>query len=199
MTKIEYSLRSAIGADAPKVAALVRAAYEHYVERIGMLPRPMTDDYSEVIANHQVTLAQSHATIVGVIVLTVTEEERFLIDNVAVDPSHRWKGLGKALLEYAEAEARRAGFDSYLSVHPREDDGEPGALFEDGVRRVRPTLPGGVLSRLHEEASWMRSPWVPTQTCGWPSRFSGYRGKYVFHCHNLEHEDMMMMANFEVV
>lgn len=30
-------------------------------------------------------------------------------------------------------------------------------------------------------------------------RFDGYRGKYVFHCHNLEHEDMMMMANFEVI
>jgi spore coat protein A, manganese oxidase len=30
-------------------------------------------------------------------------------------------------------------------------------------------------------------------------RFVGYRGRYVFHCHNLEHEDMMMMANFEVV
>jgi spore coat protein A len=30
-------------------------------------------------------------------------------------------------------------------------------------------------------------------------RFDGYRGRYVFHCHNLEHEDMMMMANFEVV
>jgi spore coat protein A len=29
--------------------------------------------------------------------------------------------------------------------------------------------------------------------------FSGYRGRYVFHCHNLEHEDMSMMANFEVV
>ncbi|MHA7246847.1 multicopper oxidase family protein [Arthrobacter tecti] len=29
-------------------------------------------------------------------------------------------------------------------------------------------------------------------------RFDGYRGKYVLHCHNLEHEDMMMMANFEV-
>jgi spore coat protein A, manganese oxidase len=29
-------------------------------------------------------------------------------------------------------------------------------------------------------------------------KFDGYRGKYVFHCHNLEHEDMMM-ANFEVV
>jgi spore coat protein A, manganese oxidase len=31
------------------------------------------------------------------------------------------------------------------------------------------------------------------------ARFEGWRGKYVFHCHNLEHEDMMMMANFEVV
>jgi spore coat protein A, manganese oxidase len=30
-------------------------------------------------------------------------------------------------------------------------------------------------------------------------RFDGWAGKYVFHCHNLEHEDMMMMANFEVV
>ncbi|AOS62947.1 multicopper oxidase family protein [Actinoalloteichus hymeniacidonis] len=29
-------------------------------------------------------------------------------------------------------------------------------------------------------------------------RFDGFQGRYVFHCHNLEHEDMMMMANFRV-
>jgi spore coat protein A len=29
--------------------------------------------------------------------------------------------------------------------------------------------------------------------------FTGYRGRYVCHCHNLEHGDMAMMANFEVV
>ena len=29
-------------------------------------------------------------------------------------------------------------------------------------------------------------------------RFDGYPGKYVFHCHNLEHEDMAMMGNFVV-
>ena len=28
--------------------------------------------------------------------------------------------------------------------------------------------------------------------------FSGYVGRYVFHCHNLEHQDMSMMGNFEV-
>lgn len=30
-------------------------------------------------------------------------------------------------------------------------------------------------------------------------RFDGFRGLYLLHCHKLEHEDMGMMANFEVV
>ncbi|MFF3438618.1 multicopper oxidase family protein [Streptosporangium sp. NPDC002721] len=30
-------------------------------------------------------------------------------------------------------------------------------------------------------------------------RFEGFRGRYMMHCHNLEHEDMAMMADFEVV
>ena len=119
MTKIEYSFRPATGADAPKVTALVNAAYGHYVERIGMLPRPMTDDYAEVIANRRVTVAESYGNIVGVIVLTV-DDEGFLIDNVAVEPSHRGEGLGRALLEFAEAEARRTGFDSiHLYTHEK--------------------------------------------------------------------------------
>lgn len=30
-------------------------------------------------------------------------------------------------------------------------------------------------------------------------RFEGYRGRYLMHCHKLEHEDMGMMSSFEVV
>ena len=31
------------------------------------------------------------------------------------------------------------------------------------------------------------------------TRFDAYRGRFLFHCHNAEHEDMGMMANLEVV
>jgi ribosomal protein S18 acetylase RimI-like enzyme len=114
-----YRLRPATESDAPSVAALVEAAYRHYVERIGMLPRPMTDDYTAVIRDRQVTVAEHDAAIVGVVVLTVTDEG-FVIDNVAVHPSHRGTGLGRALLQFAEAAARRAGFDAiHLYTHER--------------------------------------------------------------------------------
>jgi len=112
-----YSFRRARPADAPAVAALVHAAYQHYVECIGITPGPMTDDYEQVIRDYQVTVAEQDAAIAGVLVLRITEEG-FLIDNVAVQPAHRGRGVGRALLELAEAEARRAGFGSvYLYTH----------------------------------------------------------------------------------
>lgn len=39
---------------------------------------------------------------------------------------------------------------------------------------------------------------IPGETAEVIARFDGYPGRYVFHCHNLQHEDMMMMANFNV-
>ena len=110
-------LRPATPADVPRVTELVRAAYGHYVERIGMLPGPMTEDYERVIRDARVTVAERDGTIVGVVVLNVTDEG-FVIENVAVHPSQRGRGLGRALLELAEAEAVRAGFDAvHLYTH----------------------------------------------------------------------------------
>ena len=31
------------------------------------------------------------------------------------------------------------------------------------------------------------------------AKFEGYRGRYLLHCHNLEHEDHSMMARFDVL
>lgn len=48
------------------------------------------------------------------------------------------------------------------------------------------------------DAGWKDTVFMEGGTARVAARFDGWRGKYVFHCHNLEHEDMMMMANFEV-
>lgn len=116
---MSYSFRPASEGDAPAVAACVNAAYRHYVERIGRPPGPMTEDYAEAIRERQVTVAERDGRIAGVLVLAITGDG-FLLENVAVEPSHRGKGLGKALLELAEAEARRERFDSiYLYTHEK--------------------------------------------------------------------------------
>jgi ribosomal protein S18 acetylase RimI-like enzyme/catechol 2,3-dioxygenase-like lactoylglutathione lyase family enzyme len=113
------SLRPATAADVPRLSELVAAAYAHYVERLGGPPRPMTDDYAEVVRTHRVTVAERGGEIVALVVLGV-DEEGFFIDNVAVDPSQQGTGAGRALLEYAEDAAREAGFDSiYLFTHER--------------------------------------------------------------------------------
>ena len=114
-----YSIRPASEGDAPAIAACVNAAYRHYVERIGKRPGPMTEDYAKVIRERRVTVAESDGKIAGVLVLAVTGEG-FLLENVAVDPSKRGSGLGRTLLEFAEAEARREGFGSiYLYTHEK--------------------------------------------------------------------------------
>jgi ribosomal protein S18 acetylase RimI-like enzyme len=103
----------------PRLTELVRAAYGHYVERLDGPPRPMTDDYAEVIRTRRVIVAERRGEIVGLLVLGL-DDEGFFVDNVAVDPSHQGTGLGKALLEHAEVAAREAGCDSiYLYTHER--------------------------------------------------------------------------------
>jgi ribosomal protein S18 acetylase RimI-like enzyme len=116
---MEVSLRPATASDVPRLSEVVRAAYGHYVPRLGGPPRPMTDDYAEVVRTHRVIVAERGGEILGLAVLGV-DDEGFFIDNVAVDPSHQGLGVGKSLLEHAESAARDAGFDSiYLYTHER--------------------------------------------------------------------------------
>jgi ribosomal protein S18 acetylase RimI-like enzyme len=103
----------------PRLSELVDAAYTGYVHRLGGPPRPMTDDYAEVVRTHTVVVAERGGEILGLIVLGV-DDEGFFVDNVAVDPAHQGAGVGRALLEHAETAARDAGFDSiYLYTHER--------------------------------------------------------------------------------
>jgi ribosomal protein S18 acetylase RimI-like enzyme len=123
----DWSLRAARTSDAAELTALVDAAYGHYVERLGMPPGPMTEDYAAVIREREVTVAESAGAIVGAIVLG-PGEEGFTIENVAVHPSRQGEGIGRALLELAEVEARSAGHDT-VDLYTHEKMTENQALY----------------------------------------------------------------------
>lgn len=120
-------LRAATAADAPRLTELVRAAYGHYVERMDQPPGPMTEDYAALVRGGLVTVAERGGAIVGLVVLD-TGDEGFTVENVAVEPAHQGTGVGRALLEHAEAEARRRGSDS-VALYTHETMTENLALY----------------------------------------------------------------------
>ena len=70
----------------------------------------MLDDYPRRIADGQVWVLDDAGGVVGVLVLEETPDA-FLLDNIAVMPDRHGEGLGRLLLEFAEAEAKRRGWD----------------------------------------------------------------------------------------
>jgi GNAT superfamily N-acetyltransferase len=68
----------------------------------------MLEDYAKVIQQRQVFVAESSGDVVGILVLGQMQEG-FRLINVAVEPSFQGLGVGKMLLQFAEAEARRLG------------------------------------------------------------------------------------------
>ena len=100
-------IRSAEPADAAVIATLVRRAYDHYVPRIGLRPRPMDADYPALIAAEQVWVAVD-PDVIGVIVLD-DHADHLQIDNVAVAPEQQGSGVGSALLDFAENRAGALG------------------------------------------------------------------------------------------
>ena len=86
------------------------AAFERYVERIGKPPAPMLLDFDAEIERRHVWLAERQGEVVGVLV-QYEGQRGFYIDTVAAHPRVHGTGVGKALLQFAEREALRRGYD----------------------------------------------------------------------------------------
>jgi GNAT superfamily N-acetyltransferase len=139
-------IRRARREEAGAVAAIVDAAYRHYIPRIGKPPGPMLDDYDKRTAAGEVWVLTDDGGIKGILVLEETADG-CLLDNIAVLPERQGKGDGRALLEFAEAEARRRGWNEirlYTHVMMTENIGlyqrigyvETGRVTEKGFDRV---------------------------------------------------------------
>lgn len=102
-------IRPAGHADLAAVTAVVEAAYAPYVPRMGQKPGPMLDDYAALVRSHDIWVAADAGGVAGVLVL-LAEPDHLLLDNIAVAPERHGQGVGKALLRFAEDEARRRGY-----------------------------------------------------------------------------------------
>ncbi|WP_159435990.1 GNAT family N-acetyltransferase [Microbulbifer donghaiensis] len=93
-------------------------AYSIYRHRLhGRRLPPMDADYREEIASFPTWVAEIDDEIVGGITL-VAERGYLTLANIAVSPEHQNIGLGKGLLAFAEAEAKRRGFSQMrLATH----------------------------------------------------------------------------------
>jgi GNAT superfamily N-acetyltransferase len=104
-------IRPALADEAGAVRQVVVEAYQRYVVVIGREPAPMLDDYAVRIAAGQAWVLEDAAGIGGVLVLE-DGPDCFLLDNIAVRPDRQGMGFGRMLLDYAEAEALRRGWNA---------------------------------------------------------------------------------------
>lgn len=117
-------------------------SYGHYVARLGQKPGPMLDDYARRIADGEAWVLDADGAVAGLLVMIERPGDLLLLDNVAVDPARQGEGIGRRLMAFFEAEARRRGHVE-VELYTHELMTENVALYhrlgwhEHARRRVR--------------------------------------------------------------
>ncbi|MFC3001142.1 GNAT family N-acetyltransferase [Falsiroseomonas tokyonensis] len=83
-------------------------AYAPWLPVTGARPLPMDDDYAARCEAGQAFVLLRDEALAGLIVL-LDFPDHLWIDNIAVEPALKGQGLGRMLMDFAEAEARRRG------------------------------------------------------------------------------------------
>lgn len=102
----DEEIRPAVAADVDAVKAVTDAAYHRYIERIGVVPKPMEADHAANVAAGRVFVTGE--PVVGLVVIEAHEDHLFL-DSIAVHPDTHGRGVGRRLLAFVDARARALG------------------------------------------------------------------------------------------
>ena len=143
---ITAKIRDATVGDAARIGTIARAAYSKYVPRIGREPAPMAADHdAEIAAQRDVVIEVAGK--VGGYMVSWPEADAYFIETIAVDPDYQGGGLGRRLVEYAAAQARRlqlpalrlytnAAMTENLSMYAHFGFVETHRAIENGFDRV---------------------------------------------------------------
>ena len=140
------NIRRATPDDLAAVTACARAAYEMYVPRIGKEPAPMVADFAAQVASGEVYVILVEGSVEGYVVF-YPEGDHLHLENIAVFPHNRGRGLGGKLIGFVEDEARRLGLAAIelytnekmtenLRMYPKLGYVETGRRQEAGFDRV---------------------------------------------------------------
>lgn len=145
-------LRHATAADLPAIKAIIDAAYAKYLTRMDKRPAPMFRDYGPSVEDGTTWVAGSP---VAAVLTLYPREDHLLVENIAIHPDAQGRGLGRALMGFAEQEAARRGFTRMAlvtheamtenqAIYGRLGYTEVGRRAEDGYRRIylEKPLPG---------------------------------------------------------
>lgn len=135
--------RPAVPAEARALAAIARAAYAPYVATIGREPPPMRQNFAADIPRGRVWVAGAP----DAFVVAYADGTDWHVENLAVAPAERGRGLGRALLAAAEAVGRARGHARVtlytnaamapaLALYPRLGYTEVARRTEQGLHRV---------------------------------------------------------------
>src|SRR5262249_33288283 len=106
----EISIGPASEADLPALARVTTDAYSMYIERIGRPPAPMLADHAALVAAGEVWVAETGGAVAGVLVVRDAGRALLLV-SVAVAPGSQGRGIGRALIGWAEQLASDRGLD----------------------------------------------------------------------------------------
>lgn len=99
-----WKIRPAAINDAVPLETCIDAAYAAHRNRIQDVP-PVSEGVADDIKSNLVWVAELDRSVVGGVIL-VLKDEYAMLTNIAVDPDCSGLGIGRALIEHAEAQCR---------------------------------------------------------------------------------------------
>jgi len=115
---VTWQIREATPEDSDGLKSCMESAYATYQDRMGgeRLP-PMDVDYLSEIRNYPTWVVESEGSILGGLVM-VFENDEASIANIAIDPKCQGRGIGGALMRFAESKAIEGSFSElHLATH----------------------------------------------------------------------------------